>query len=168
MISLRFCIPISNAIGVMIPKLSRLDRRAVYLCLAVCFILCPGIRPVVHSHTEYGRSCIGQVQLEHHLVQFHQDLANEPSEDHLHWSLNFLPGICTSTTLHRGLDAMECLAEWEWVLPSHSHILAREASFSSDFFSFDIAFRFPKRDRGDRFSPLTYSSAHSLYGIARI
>ena len=168
MVSSRFCIHISNSNGAMNPKINRLDRRVVYLCLAVCISLCPGVRSVVHSHTEFGRSCTGLDQLERHLMQFHQDQGNEPTEDHLHWSLNFFPGICTSSTSHRGLNAMECLAEWESVLPSHSQIMAWEAAFSMDCVSFDIASSIAKRDWGDRFTALSTSSAHSLYGIARI
>lgn len=74
------------------------SRQRIGVVLLLLFIgLCPGVRPVGHKHSEYGRSAEAAAVLDWHVKSFHGLAANDPwdaSEGfHFHWMF-----VCQDST----------------------------------------------------------------------
>ncbi|MFN7732291.1 MAG: hypothetical protein ACK5OB_10315 [Pirellula sp.] len=150
------------------------SRQRIGIVLLLIFIgLCPGVRPVVHRHSEYGQGFEAAAFLVRHLESFHGQSATAakelPEGFHLHWML-----ICQ--------DVADPHCQIQSAV--QGHVLGYPANAVSDAvpvsdpqssrvenISLALASRTGRSGCDSRtasHSMRLVRSAHALYGIARI
>lgn len=153
-------------------KRTRSRQRIGMVLLLISIGLCPGVRPIVHRHTEYGDGVDATTVLEWHLASFHRRSAGEPCEApegyHLHWLLVCQGALDPHCQLHAGVygSVLESIADASNAFPRWCMLQESVGSFSLR--SIDCL-RNSGSDSRTAHHPLRLvRSAHALYGIARI
>lgn len=156
----------------MDPIRKRSSQRIGIVLLLMFVALCPGVRPIVHRHAEYGQGAEAASILDWHLASFHRNAENAPWETpedyHLHWLL-----VCQDTVdphcqvQPAGLgDIVESPLDSAFEL---ARVCVLDAWLVEYSFSSVPKARCPGCDVGtSSHSMRLVRSAHALYGIARI